>query len=76
MTITVKQLSAMFENINKGKFKNVKQIDENLWQCNGHVIEKMYVSKEDYLVQSFTKDYWFHSFGDAVEFCMNDEYYF
>ena len=63
----------MFENINKGKFKNVKQIDENLWECNGHVIEKMYVSKEDYLVQSYTKDYWFHSFGDAVEFCMNDE---
>ena len=73
MTITVKQLSAMFENVNKGKHKPIKQLDENLWQVNGHVIEKMYVSKEEYLVQSFTKDYWFHSFGDAVEFCMNDD---
>ena len=74
MTITVKTLSAMFESVNRGKFDRIKQIDINLWECNGFHIEKMYVSKELYLVQHSTKDIWFNSFDEAVNYCLENEY--
>ena len=73
MTITVKQLSNLFDKVNRGKYKSINQIDENLWECNGFYIEKMSVSKEKYLVQYSMDDYWFYSLGDAIEFCENFE---
>ena len=73
MTITVKQLSNLFDKVNRGKYKSINQIDDNLWECNGLVIEKMSVSKEKYLVQYSANDFWFDSFGDAIEFCENFE---
>ena len=71
MTITTRQLSAMFDNINKGKFSHVNQIDESVWECNGLWIEKDFYGKEEYSVQYCGDDILFNTFGDAVEFCMN-----
>ena len=73
MTITVKQLSNVFEEINKGKFKHVNQIDKNIWECNGLWIEKNFYGLEEYSVQYCGDDIMFNTFGDAIEFCMHAE---
>lgn len=71
MTITVKQLSAMFEDVNSGKFKHVNQIDKNIWECNGLWIEKNFYGLEEYSVQYCGDDIMFNTFGDAIDFCRN-----
>ena len=73
MTITVKQLSAMFEDINSGNYKPVKQVSDTIWECNGLYIEKGFYGLEEYTVQFCGDDIMFQSFGDAVEFCRTAE---
>lgn len=70
-TITVKQLSAMFEDINSGNYKPINRIDENIWECNGLWIEYGFYGDE-YSVQFCGDDIMFDTFGDAVEFCRNN----
>ena len=70
-TITVKQLSAAFEDINRGNYKQINRIDENIWECNGLWIEYGFYVNE-YSVQFCGDDIMFDTFGDAVEFCRNN----
>lgn len=72
MTITVKTLSAMFEEINNGNFKRINQIDKNIWECNGLWIEKNFYGLEEYSVQFCGDDILFHTFDEAVAFCLKN----
>ena len=69
MTIKVKQLSAMFEDINSGNYKPVNRLDEYTYECNGLWIEKDFHDREKYYVQFDGDVLLFNTFGDAVEFC-------
>lgn len=71
MTITVKQLAGIMEDINNGNHKPVNQIDKNIWECNGLWIERNFYGLDEYSVQYCGDDIMFTTFGDAVEFCMH-----
>lgn len=70
MTITVKQLSGIFEDINTGEYKPINQLDSRTWECNGYWIEKSHYGGA-YYVQHNNEYLTFCTFGDAVEFCRN-----
>lgn len=73
MTITVKQLSGIFEDINTGEYKPINQIDSSTWECNGLWIEWCLVGEESYQVWLRGEYHSFCTFGEAVEFCRNAE---
>ena len=73
LTISVKQLSTIFEDINTGNYKPVKQINKNIWECNGLYIERDFYGMEEFTVQYCGGDIMFKTFGDAVDFCMHAE---
>lgn len=70
MTMTVKQLAGIFDDINNGKHKRVNQLNNSTWECNGLWIEKAWRGGGYYVL--FCGDVKeFSTFGDAVEFCAN-----